>query len=186
MERIAIKSEQKITKEEAAEIIRRTDAFYEEMWCGNNHTFNRTLYRMSGVKADYEAIERDHSCCDLDYRYMLEGDNIIDKIRAYDEWKTKEWGCLGLQHFFNQWISCCSIRGPHGWICPNGEIGGLLETEKYGVEEDELKEDLIKIASEWPTIDFLVTLFEDDDREETGQFYVESVWKVKDGKVEKI
>lgn len=171
----------KVSKEEAIEIIRRTDAFYEKLWNGNNHKFNRLLYKLSGVRADYEAIDRDHSCCDLDYRYMLDGDDIIDKIRAYDEWKTEEWGCLGLHHLLNQWISCCSVEGPHGWISPEGDVGGLLWGGKYGVDEDELEEDLIKVAETWPFLDFTTYLVKQGD-----PFWVYAEWKVKDGKVAKV
>ena len=46
-----------MSKEEAAEIIRRTDAFYEKLYNGNNHKFNRT-YKLSGVKADYQGYRR--------------------------------------------------------------------------------------------------------------------------------
>jgi hypothetical protein len=42
----------KVSKKKAAEIIRRTDAFYERLYTGNNHEFNRTSYRLSGVRAD--------------------------------------------------------------------------------------------------------------------------------------
>ena len=173
----------KVSKEEAAEIIRRTDAFYEKLYCGNNHKFNRTLYKLSGVRADYEAIDRDHSCCDLDYGYMLGGDNILDKIRAYDEWKTKEWGCLGLHHFLNHWISCAYIGGPYGWISPEGEVGGLLYGEKYGIETEELEEDLKRVASEWPSLDFTVYLV-DSPGSSDDPFWVFAEWKVSGGKVE--
>ena len=100
----------RVSKEEAAEIIRRTDAFYEKLYNGNNHKFNRTLYRLSGVPANYEALDKDHSCCDMDYRYIL-GDSFHDKFNVYDKWKTEEWGCLGLKHFLNHWISRAYI-GP--------------------------------------------------------------------------
>ena len=39
------------------------------------------MYRLSGVKADYKAIDDAHTCCDMSERYMIEGDTIIDKIR---------------------------------------------------------------------------------------------------------
>lgn len=184
MEYIVV-SGKRVSKEEAIEIIRRTDAFYEKLWNGNNHKFNRLLYKLSGVKADYEAIDRDHSCCDMSERYMIEGDTIVDKMRAYDKWKTEEWGCLGLHYFLNYWISCAYIGGPYGWISPEGEIGGLLYGEKYEVEIEELEEDLKKVAAEWPSLDFTVYLIE-YERGSKDPIWVYTEWKVKDGTVTKI
>ena len=175
----------KVSKEEAAEIIRRTDAFYEKLYCGNNHKFNRTLYRLSGVKADYQAIEDAHTCCDMDYRYMTYDEDVFKNIRLYDKWKIEEWGCLGLHYFFNHWISCAYIGGPYGWISPEGEVGGLLYGEKHGVETEELEEDLKKVASEWPFLDFTVYLVDSPDSND-DPFWVYAEWKVKDGKVEKV
>ena len=172
----------RVSKEEAAEIIRRTDAFYEKLYNGNNHKFNRTLYRLSGVPANYEALDKDHSCCDMDYRYIL-GDSFHDKFNVYDKWKTEEWGCLGLKHFLNHWISCAYIGGPYGWISPEGEIGGLLYGEKYGIETEELEEDLKKVATEWPSLEFTVYLVDYPGGDDP--FWVFAEWKVKDGVVTK-
>lgn len=182
MEYIVVSSSgKKVSKEEATEIIRRTDAFYEKLRSGDNHKFNRLLYKLSGIRADYEAIDRDNPCCDIDYGYMLDGDDILDKIRAYNEWKIKEWGCLGLQYFLNQWISCYSVKGPHGWISPEGDVGGLLWGDEYGVDENELEEDLIKVAETWPFLDFTVYLVEQGD-----PFWVYAEWKISGGKVTKV
>jgi hypothetical protein len=170
----------KVSKEEAAEIIRRTDAFYEKLYNGNNHKFNRTLYRLSGVPANYEALDEDHSCCDMDYRYIL-GDSFHDRFNVYDKWKTEEWGCLGLHHFLNHWISCAYIGGPYGWISPEGEVGGLLYGEKYGIETEELEEDLKKVATEWPFLEFTVYLVDHSGGDDP--FWVFAEWKVSGGKV---
>ena len=185
MEYIVIDGKGKrVNKEEAAEIIRRTDAFYEKFYCGNNHEFNRLLYKLSGVPANYEALDEDHSCCDMDYRYIL-GDSFHDRFNVYDKWKTEEWGCLGLKHFLNHWISCAYIGGPYGWISPEGEIGGLLYGGKYGVETEELEEDLKKVVSEWPSLDFTVYLV-DSPSSNDDPFWVFAEWKVSGGKVELI
>jgi hypothetical protein len=185
MEYIVIDGKGKrVSKEEAAEIIRRTDAFYEKLYNGNNHKFNRTLYRLSGVPANYEAIDEDHSCCDMSARYMIEGDTIFDKMRVYDKWKTEEWGCLGLHHFLNHWISCAYIGGPYGWISPEGEVGGLLYGEKYGIETEELEEDLKKVSTEWPSLEFTVYLVDYPGGDDP--FWVFAEWKVKNGVVTKV
>ena len=184
MEYIVIDGKGKrVSKEEAAEIIRRTDAFYEKLYNGNNHKFNRTLYRLSGVPANYEALDEDHSCCDMDYRYIL-GDSFHDKFNVYDKWKTEEWGCLGLKHFLNHWISCAYIGGPYGWISPEGEVGGLLYGEKYGIETEELEEDLKKVATEWPSLEFTVYLVDYPGGDDP--FWVFAEWKASGGKVELI
>ena len=63
----------KVSKKKAAEIIRRTDAFYEKLYSGNNHKFNRILYKLSGIKADYKAIDdaNVNSMKDLKQDYKL-------------------------------------------------------------------------------------------------------------------
>ena len=170
-----------VSKDEAAEIIRRTDAFYEKLYYGNNHKFNRTLYRLSGVKADYQAIDDAHACCDMDYQYMLDGKKVIEKIRAYEKWKTEEWGCLDLHYFLNHWISCA--YRPYGWISPEGEVGGLLYGNKYGIETEKLEEDLKKVATEWPSLEFTVYLV-DSPGSSDDPFWVFAEWKVSGGKVE--
>jgi hypothetical protein len=175
----------KVSKKKAAEIIRRTDAFYERLYTGNNHEFNRTLYRLSGVRADYQAIEDAHTCCDMDYGYMLDGKNAFEKIRAYEKWKVNEWGCLGLKCFYNHWISCAYIGGPYGWISPEGEIGGLLYGGKHGIDDEDLEEDLKKIATEWPNLEFTVYHLEYEGGED-DKFWVYTEWKVKKGEVEKV
>ena len=186
MEYIVIDGKGKrVSKEEATEIIRRTDAFYEKLYNGNNHKFNRTLYRLSGVKADYKAIEDAHTCCDMDYKYIIGGKDVFDNIRIYDKWKTEEWGCLGLHYFLNHWISCAYIGGPYGWISPEGEIGGLLYGEKYGIETEELEEDLKKVATEWPSLEFTVYLV-DSSGSSDDPFWVYAEWKVSGGNVELI
>ena len=65
-------------------------------------------------------------------------------------------GDVSVTYFLNHWISCAYIGGPYGWISPEGEIGGLLYGGKYGVETEELEEDLKKVATEWPSLDFTV------------------------------
>ena len=173
----------KVSREEAAEIIRKTDAFYEKLYCGNNHKFNRTLYKLSGVRADYQAIEDAHTCCDMNYRYMTYDEDVFNNIRLYDKWKIEEWGCLGLHYFLNHWISCAHIRGPYGWISPEGEVGGLLYGGKYGIETEELEEDLVKVASEWPFLEFTVYHV---DYSKNAPIYVYEEWKIKDGKAKKV
>jgi hypothetical protein len=183
MEYIVIDSGgKKVSKEEAAEIIRRTDSFYEELLYGNNHEFNRTLYQESGIKADYKAIIDAETCCDMSYEY-LPGNTYRDKTKYYDKWK-KKWGCLDLHIFLNHWISCCNIDGPNGWISPEGDVGGLLWGGKYGVDEDELEKDLEKVASEWPSLNF--TVYYIDCSGDKNPIWVYAEWRVKDGKVTKM
>lgn len=172
----AVNSKQKISPELAAEIIRRTDSFYGEFYCGNNHKFNRSLYKLSGVPADWEELEKDHSCCDMSIRDII-GKDFSEKFDNVEKWR-KSWGCLELSWVWNQWISSCYIGGPHGWISPNGEVGGLMSIGKYP-NTDEITEDLIKIAKEWPILEFTAYEVDQDDIE-----YVYARWEVKDGKAE--
>ena len=101
---IAVFSKQKLTEEQAAEIIRRTDQFYCKLYNGNNHEFNRELYKLSGIPARWDEVEKDDSCCDMDVRWM-EGKDWSEQYQTWRAWK-KTWGCLDLLFLLNDWIAC--------------------------------------------------------------------------------
>lgn len=175
--KIVVNSKQQITESQAAEIIRRTDAFFCKFYNGNNHKFNRELYKLAKVPAKWDELERDHSCCDMDIRY-LQGKDWSEQWDNFEKWK-KQWGCLELSFLCNDWISCSYIGGPYGWVSPNGEVGGLFDIGKYPSVE-EVEEDLKKIATAFPFLEFTIYMVDEvyEDRIE-----VDAEWEVKDGKV---
>ena len=177
---IAVLSEQKLEESQAAEIIRRTDQFYCKLYSGNNHEFNRKLYKLSGIPADYEGIEKEHSCCDMDIRWM-KGKDWNEQYETWEKWK-KSWGCIDLHHLCNNWISSANLYGPCGWMSPDGEVGGYFSTGRYPSVE-EVEEDLMKIAKEFPFLEFTAYMIDEiyDDKVD-----VDAEWKVSSGKVELI
>ena len=174
---IAVLSNQKIEESQAAEIIRRTDQVYCKLYTGNNHEFNRELYRISGIPADFETIKKNHSCCDMDIRWMA-GSDWFEQYQTWEKWK-KSWGCLNLHHLCNDWISSCHLEGPSGWMSPNGEVGGYFSTGRYPSIE-EVEEDLNEIAREFPFLEFTAYMV---DEVHKNKIDVDAEWKVEKGKV---
>ena len=174
---IVVKSNQKKTKEEAAEMIRRLDKFWDRLYSGNNHEFNRTLYKISGFPADYERLKEDHSCCDMDIEY-IPGNSFDEKWKTWENWK-KEWGCLDLEIMGTEWISSPYIFGPHGWIDPYGNIGGILYEDKYDEPED-VENDLKKIAEAWKDLEMEVYFIWEANE---GCIEVGKHWKMENGNV---
>lgn len=177
---IVVNSKQKLEESQAAEIIRRTDQFFCKLYNGNNHEFNRALYRLANVPAKWDELEKDHSCCDMDIRYMV-GADWREQYDNWEKWK-KQWGCLDLSFLCNDWISCAYIGGPYGWMSPNGEVGGLFNIGKYP-DTEEVQKDLEEIAKAFPFLEFTIYLI---DEIEDVVILVDAEWEVKDGKVELI
>lgn len=177
---IAVLSKQKLTQEQTLEIIRRTDQFFCEFYNGNNHEFNRELYRLADVPADWDKLKKDHSCNDMSISDIL-GKDFTEKWNRTVEWR-KKWGCLELSFLHNDWLSCCDISGPHGWISPNGEVGGYFSIGKYPSRED-VENDLKEIIKTFPFLEFTIYMIDEiyDDKID-----VEAEWEVSNGIVKLI
>ena len=175
--KIVVNSKQQVTEEQAAEIIRRTDAFFCKLYNGNNHEFNRKLYRLAKLPVKWDELEKDDSCCDMDIRYMI-GKDWSEQYQVLETWK-KQWGCLNLHFLCNDWISCSYVGGPYGWISPNGEVGGIFDIGKYP-SVGAVEEDLKKIAEAFPFLEFTIYMV-DEIYEETID--VDAEWEVKNGTV---
>ena len=174
---IAVLSNQKLTQEQTLEIIRRTDQFFCEFYNGNNHEFNRKLYRLADVPADWDKLKKDHSCNDMSISDIL-GKDFTEKWNRTVEWR-KKWGCLELSFLHNDWLSCSDISGPHGWISPNGEVGGYFSIGKYPSRED-VEHDLNEIVKAFPFLEFTIYMIDEiyDDKMD-----VEAEWEVANGAV---
>jgi len=170
---IYVESSQIVSPEQKMEIIRKTDTFYLDLYYGNNHKFNRELYMLSGVPANFDKLDLDHSCNDMDYIYMP-GDSILKKINTYEDWLHNFWGGLKIRHMKNQWISSSHLTG---WINPKtGKIGGIAAGPSE-FEVTEIANDLRTIAREWPNLDFTATLYDNQ------QYYIYEKWRVYGGDV---
>ena len=173
---IYVESSQVVSPEQKMEIIRKTDTFYLNLYHGNNHKFNRELYMLSGVPANFDKLDLNHSCQDMDYVYMP-GNTLLDKINTYESWLFNCWGGLKIRHMKNQWISNSNLTG---WINPRtGKIGGIAAGNSE-IETQEIADDLRTIAKEWPNLEFTATLYDNK------YLYIFEKWKISGGEVYKI
>lgn len=107
-----------VSEELATEIILRTDNFFGYGYGGNNNSFNKEVRKLFGIKEHPKGME------------------------GFDEWSESVENCLKAighietQYVENDWISCCFIYGPHGWMHPDGIIGFKDNVGKWpSVEE---------------------------------------------------
>lgn len=174
---IYIESSQVVEEELKMEIIRRTDTFFLNLYHGNNHKFNRELYILSGVPANFDMLDLDHSCQDMNYSYINTSSNsILTKFHVYDDWLYNQWGSLRIKYLKNQWISNPLLTG---WINPEtGKIGGIAAGSEC-FDPVEVEEDLRIIAKEWPSLRFTATLYD------PISLYIFGKWQVYEGYVTK-
>lgn len=155
-----------ITKEQALEIIRRTDMFFEHQF-GNNHSFVEEATKILGIPQRED--------------YKNGGDKAWDAYDAAEkEWRDK-WQFISLEYLYNDWVSCSWVGGPHGWCHPDGTIGFQNNIGKWPHAEEVLQE-LQKIAEAFPFLKMSCTLM---SREETeDEWEKESVvsFRVENGK----
>lgn len=156
---------ERITEDQALEIIRRTDSFID--WpSGNNHQFIKKAKEILNLKDSGEF--QDH--------------------REYFEWKKKfneNWGYIGdkLEYIQNRWISNSWIGGAYGWCHPNGEIKHNANIGKYPSVEEVLNEWII-IAETFPFLNIGITLMNGEDCEDDTEAVVSML--IKNGEVELI
>lgn len=134
----------KITEEQALEIIRRTDSFFHG-FAGNNHEFNNKAYKI---------IKRPN----IDDRDEYLFEDYWDDVK---EWNNK-WNLLDTHYLANHWISSSYIYGPHGWCHPNGIIEYHYNIGKYP-EVEEVFNELCMYAKEFPFLNMTVTLMSDEE-----------------------
>lgn len=137
-----------VTKEQALEIIRRTDTFFQSplLRLGNNIQLENEFKRYIGLPVDRMNEDK-----------WIDND-LFDKI---DEWK-KDWGVIDTGYIFNSWISCSWVGGYHGWCSPEGEIGFQNNIGKWPTEE-KVFEDLSKISEAFPFLNMTCTLMSEEE-----------------------
>lgn len=122
-----------ITKEQAHEIILRTDDFLTSTcgWLGgNNHDFNQHYRTETG----------------------LTGLNYYDSDHL-----NKAMKVLDCNYVYNRWASSSFVYGPAGWCSPEGKIAFFHNVGKWPTVEEVL-DDWIMIALAFPFLDLNVTL----------------------------
>jgi hypothetical protein len=129
-----------VTVEQALEIIRRTDNFFQHPgYLGNDRKFNERLMARFRIPGSWEAREG---------------------------WST-DWGVIQTEYVTNSWIACAYIYGPHGWCHPDGVIGFVDNVGKWPTVKDILEEWTL-LAEAFPFLDVGVTLMDREHCEDGG------------------
>ena len=134
----------KITEEQAIEIIKRTDTFFVGECFGNNRSYIKEAKRLFDIK-DMSDFEKE----DFNVR--------IEKYFKNKEELILRWNSIELTHLVNRWISNSWIGGANGWCHPNGEIKYCDNIGKYP-DVEEVYSDLEKLAAAFPFLNMTVTL----------------------------
>ena len=136
----------KITEEQAIEIIKRTDTFFVGECFGNNRSYIKEAKRLFDIK-DMSDFEKE----DFNVR--------IEKYFKNKEELILRWNSIELTHLVNRWISNSWIGGANGWCHPNGEIKYCDNIGKYP-DVEEVYSDLEKLAAAFPFLNMTVTLMD--------------------------
>ena len=157
----------KIHEDQALEIIRRTDAFFDFFQCGNNHDFIDEVKRILRFPPDPYDVK-------ISYEEGANRFSLIEK-------RLEDWGVVKTQYVENNWISCSFIGGPHGWCHPDGKIGYADNVGKWPAAE-EVYDDWAKIAEAFPFLEIEATLMSGESGEDDT--YPVVSFLVRNGKVE--
>lgn len=155
-----------ITRKQALEIIRRTDALLTSVPYISDRQQDRY------AKYVIETLQIPH-----------EDKNTwsVEAIEAEFEIWAKNFGAVPLNYLRNDWVSCNCVQGAQGWCHPDGTIEYHYNIGKWP-EVSEVLEDLNTIATTWPFLDFSCTLMGEEYCVGEGQPIISFV--VKDGTVE--
>lgn len=153
---------EKIEKEQALEIIRRTDTFFSYP-SGNNHSY---------IKSVVDKLKMPH------FNKKKE-ETFEANFKNREKW-LERWGYITTEYVHNTWISSAFIGGPYGWCHPDGTIQYGNNVGKWPSVEQVYNEWSI-LAKEFPFIKLDVTLMDGEECEENIQ-PVTSM-RVEDGKV---
>ena len=150
-----------ITKEQAKEIIKRTDNFLDGFPSGNNDPLIDAFSLELGIPR------------------LDDFSNYDEYSIARDEFK-KKINFIDLNYVDNNWFSSAFIEGAYGWCHPNGKIGYSYNIGKWPTLK-EVYEDWRTIAKEFPFLDVGITLYNGEDCDEKIKPLVSM--KIKNGKI---
>lgn len=140
----------KVTKEQALEIIRRTDTFFLRGYGGNARDFNKAAWEILRYP---QHPSGDHDWCEVE--------------NARGGW-LKEWGIVETEYVHNSWISSSYIGGPYGWCNPSGVIHYTDNIGKWPSATD-VYTDWLVLAKAFPFLNLTAILMDgeqfEDDRE---------------------
>lgn len=147
-----------IEKEQALEIIRRTDTFFNG-YNGNNRKLETEIERI------------------LEFPNSIKIEDFLKFSKKQEKWK-KLWKYIELEYVSNSWISTSYFYGANGWCHPDGIIGYSENIGKYPDIKTVYK-DWKKIIKEFPFLELGVTLYNGEHCEEDISPVVS--FKIKDG-----
>ena len=139
-----------VTKEQALEIIRRTDSFFGFWQGGNNHEFIRQAKEILQMPDIND--------------YSIPYEESFKRMEQFRDWRSA-WGVIDTEYVVNSWISCSFIGGPHGWMHPDGSIGYSDNVGKWPSVE-EVYNDWKKIAEAFPFLEIEATLMSGESGED--------------------
>lgn len=167
-----------VTPEQAKEIIFRTDtsvARPSDYMGGNDHAFQKRCATKFGW-GPYLAFDKHMFTREGEegYDIRLKQDAILethgfDNVWALgDAWKA-EMGMIDTQYVYNSYLSNAYIGGPCGWMSLNGNIH--WEGHNYGKwpSVEDIENDWKALATAFPYIDLVCTLFNEEAMTEGGQ-----------------
>lgn len=168
-----------VTVEQAKEIIRRTDLFFQHGYGGNDHKYNLVVKLLLGMPV----YKRKHSldsmvATDLGID-LPEAEDWKQVYQAENLWRAR-WGVVDTSYVNNCWLSSAFIFGPHGWCHPDGQIGYLDNVGKWPSVE-EVFNDWQVLAQAFPYLDVGVTLMSGEGCEDNIEPVVSMI--VKGGEV---
>lgn len=128
-----------VTKEQAREILIKTDMFFTWTYPGGNDIgYSQLLRQALGMPPVYDYRNNDREAVDA-------------LFNANTQWRVNH-DCLSLDHFDNNWISSCYAGGPNGWCHIDGTIGRNTNIGKWATW-DEVIEDLEQLGEAFPFLD---------------------------------
>jgi hypothetical protein len=136
----------KVTKEQAEEIIVRTDTFITNGYCGNDRTFRERFDQTFGIPAEPKFPP---------FREVR--DPVEDEAYSYG-WRVRleatgrfnrSLKTITTEYVHNSWMASAFIFGPTGWCHPDGTISFSHNVGKWPSASELLKE-WKKIAKAFP------------------------------------
>lgn len=162
---------ERVTVEQAKEIIFRTDSFVNGGYAsGNNHRWVANARSILGFD-----IFDDRSYFDAnpkyDWRSMWEVQRLV----------REELQVLETEYVHNTWASSSFIYGPYGWCHPDGTIAYWDNVGKWPNAE-EIYGEWVAIAEAFPFLSITITLMSGERCEEDTEPVI--TFEVKNGVVE--
>lgn len=143
----------KISKEQALEIIRRTDCFFNLPPFANDRRTAKKIVDILHIP-DYDAMKHHTSGSEDDDKQWRA---FWDANRKWQD----DWGYMFLHYLSNDWILCDMAQGCQGWCNPNGVIDYHFNIGKWP-ESTEVLEELELIAKTWPFLELECTLYSEE------------------------